>query len=159
MENRENILFSILFLIAIILLVTETIQNTLFLGILGSIATLYFGTLKYKIERDILFKELFKTVNDRYDSKLNDLINSLRNDEQREINDQERNLIIDYFNLCAEEYLWYKKKRLPQDVWKAWKAGILQNLTIRQVKKIYDLETNSANGEISYYGLVKELKK
>lgn len=130
MENRENILFSFLFLTVIVLYITKIIQTTLFLGILGSIATLYFGSLKYKIERDILFKELFKTFNERYDSKLNDLINSFRNDEQRKITVSERNLIIDYFNLCAEEFLWYKKKRLPEDVWKAWKAGILENLKI-----------------------------
>jgi hypothetical protein len=36
----------------------------------------------------------------------------------------QRNLVIDYFNLCAEEFLWYKKNRIPNDVWSAWKSGI-----------------------------------
>jgi hypothetical protein len=55
--------------------------------------------------------------------------------------------------------LWYKKKRLPNDVWKAWKAGIIENLKINQIKDLFDSETKSDTGKDSYYGLVEELKK
>jgi hypothetical protein len=48
----------------------KVINVTLLLGLLGSIATIYFGVLKPKIENDILFKQLFETFNERYDDQL-----------------------------------------------------------------------------------------
>lgn len=158
-KNLESVFSGILFLIAIILYWLKIINVNLFLGLLGSIATIYFGVLKLKIEGDVLFKELFETFNDRYNADLNDLFNTLKNDVQRRLSKDEINLVIDYFNLCAEEFLWNKKKRIPDDVWKAWKAGILENLEIKQVKEVYDIETATERGKISYYGLFNELKK
>jgi hypothetical protein len=66
-------------------------------------------------------------------------------------------LIIDYFNLCSEEFLWFKRGRIPNDVWNAWKNGILVNLEIVQVKMLFEEEVNSNSKSISYYGLAKEL--
>jgi len=158
-KNIESVFSGILFLISIILYGLQIINVNLFLGLLGSIATIYFGVLKLKIEGDVLFKELFETFNDRYDANLNDLFNTLKNDSQRKLSKDEINLVIDYFNLCAEEFLWNKKKRIPDDVWKAWKAGIMENLEIKQVKEVYEIETATERGKISYYGLFNELKK
>jgi hypothetical protein len=158
-KNSENIFFGALFLIATILYGIKVIDVTLLLGLLGSIATIYFGVLKLKIENDILFKELFEAFNKRYDTNLNDLINKLKTDTQKKLSQDDINIIIDYFNLCAEEFLWNKKRRIPDDVWKAWKAGILENLKVKQVKEVYDFETSTERGKISYYGLVDELKK
>jgi hypothetical protein len=158
-KNSENILFAALFLIVAILYGLKVINEALLLGLLGSIATIYFGVLKLKIENDILFKELFESFNERYDTDLNDLINTLKNDPRKKLTNDERNHIIDYFNLCAEEFLWNKKKRIPNDVWEAWKAGIQENLEIEQIKEVYDFETSTERGRISYYGMFYELKK
>lgn len=155
----ENIIFGVLFLIVAILYGTKVINETLLLGLLGSIATIYFGVLKLKIENDILFKDLFEKFNERYNDDLNDLINKLKSNPLKELTEDDRNIIIDYFNLCAEEFLWHKKKRIPNDVWKAWKAGILENLEVKQVKEVYNFETSTERGKVSYYGLVDELKK
>jgi hypothetical protein len=134
-------------------------DDKLLLGLLGTVATLYFGSIKNRIENDKLFKELFQGFNEKYDSRFNDLINELKDDKTRVLEPFEKNLIIDYLNLCSEEFLWRIKNRIPSEVWKAWKAGIKENLKIEQVKEIYSEETTTKNGKVSYYGLVEELEK
>lgn len=34
------------------------------------------------------------------------------------------NSIYDYINLCSEEYYWYKKGLIDEDVWRCWKKGM-----------------------------------
>lgn len=156
-RNIVHIIASIIFLIVIGLSYYSMIDNKLLLGILVSIASIYFGLLKYKIENDKIFKELFTDFNNKYDSKFNDLINELKNDDRRELNQKEINLIIDYFNLCAEEFLWRQKGRIPKIVWTAWLSGILENMKIKQVRKVLKNEIASENGRKSYYGLIEEI--
>jgi hypothetical protein len=134
-------------------------DDKLLLGLLGTVATLYFGSIKNRIENDKLFKELFQGFNEKYDSRFNDLINELKNDKARVLEPFEKNLIIDYLNLCSEEFLWRSKNRIPSKVWNAWKAGIKENLKIKQVEEIYFEETDTKNGKVSYYGLIEELEK
>ena len=160
-QNFGNIFTAFLFAAVIAITLCFNLDYKLFLGILGIIATFYFGMLKHKIENDRVFQELFTTFNKRYDMAFNDLINSLRDDpeKQLEINKEktDKNLIIDYFNLCAEEYLWYSKNRIPKCVWEAWKAGILENLEVKQVREVFKNETKTDRGKKSYYGLIEEL--
>jgi hypothetical protein len=55
--------------------------------------------------------------------------------------------------------LWYKKNRIPNDVWNAWKSGIQENLKIKQISEVYQAETLTERKKKSYYGLVKQLTK
>lgn len=144
-------------------------------GILVAIITLYLGRVKQSIEDDKLFKELFIGFNARYDA-LNDRFTTLRHfdaDAARpvelvckasqkgcDLQKSDEQLIIDYFNLCAEEYLWFKKGRIPKEVWQAWKAGIVDNIcSIPAVWDLYNKEIKSDSSKASYYGLVKELEE
>ena len=105
-----------------------------------------------------MFKDLFESFNTKYNGETNDIFNELvRNPEKRieEIKPNGENIVIDYFNLCAEEYLWFSKGRIPKKVWDAWKCGIIANIKIPQVKVLYKKEIE--NSEQSFYGLVKEL--
>ena len=160
-QHYEIIVTAIAFAVVIFIYWLNDYNNNLFFGALGVIATFYFGVLKYKIENDRVFQELFTSFNERYSNDFTKLINSLRGhpekklDENGEKNDE--NLIIEYFNLCAEEYLWYSKNRIPKSIWGAWKAGIIENLEIEQVLEIYRKETKTERGKKSYYGLVEEL--
>lgn len=158
-RNTELLFASIGFILIIGYYLIYGIDDKIFLGLLGTVATLYFGSIKYRIENDKLFKELFREFNSRYDIRFNDLINELKYDNGRELNNAERNLIIDYLNLCSEEYLWRSKSRIPKKVWSSWKAGIKENLKIKQVEMIFNEEISSSNGKKSFYGLVEELKK
>jgi len=158
-QHKLIFFFGGLFFISLAMYWFDLINANLFLGFIGSIATLYFGALKLKIENDTFFKALFISFNDRYGKDLNDLLNVLRSEPEKVLDISEINKITDYFNLCAEEFLWYKKGRIPQDVWNAWKAGIVDNLAITSVRNLWLLETSTENKRASYYGLHVELNK
>ena len=153
-----TIFASSLFLIIVCFyLFTSLFDNKDVIGIIGAIAAIYFGLLKYNIENDQMFMALFKSFNKKYDGSVNDLFNSLRRNPEHQLTELEKNSIIDYFNLCAEEFLWFDKGRIPKKVWHAWKNGMLSNLQIPQLKKIYDEEILYKESRESYYGLIKEL--
>lgn len=97
-----------------------------------------------------MFKDLFETFNEKYDKKYNDSLNDINDDTI----DIDNNLIIDYLNFCSEEYLWFKKKRIPYNVWSAWREGILFHLRKKSLRKIVD---NERKQKESYYGLFENL--
>ena len=82
--------------------------------IIATAISLYLGLRQYGIENDRIFKDLFISFNEKYDTKFNKTLNEIDNKIQKtndyKLTNDEINLIIDYFNLCAEEYLWYTKK-------------------------------------------------
>lgn len=135
------------------------ISDKEFLGLIVSVATIYFGMLKYRIENDRVFKDLFDTFNKRYTDNFNDKLMKIKNNTQNKLDQEDENLVIDYFNLCAEEFLWYERGRIPKKVWKSWRSGILVNLKDEKIQSIYDAEMETKEAKESYYGLDKELKK
>src|SRR3546814_10593333 len=88
----------------------DTISDQALLGLIASIATIYFGILKQQIESDKLFKELFESFNERYDSSYNDIFNGLRNGKNELCRDH-RLKVIDYFKIgrasCRERVCQY----------------------------------------------------
>lgn len=128
------------------------------LGIFVSVGTIYFSLMKYRIENDRVFKDLFDSFNKRYTSEFNNLFMEVRDGNKQELNTKDKNIIIDYFNLSAEEFLWYERGRIPNKVWRSWRSGILENLKLKQIREIYNLEMETEDGKKSYYGLEKELK-
>jgi hypothetical protein len=130
----------------------------IYVSVFAIITSLYFGLLKHQLSNDDMFLKIFSDFNARYNDDFNDLLNEIRN-EDRELQINEKKLVIDYFNLCAEEYLWYKRGRLPKNIWNAWKAGILENLKIKQVFEVYQDEMKTDNERKAYYGLEDEIEK
>ena len=147
--------------------------------IIGGIFVFAWGVIWKIREENRVEKELFEKFNDRYD-KYNDVFNLLRNnispaeiyknynrsDESKESDnlilkseDKVENLIIDYFNLCAEEYLWYKRRLISKSIWDAWKAGMKSNLEIPLIYCLWRRETGNAESRDSYYGLDSSLGK
>lgn len=139
--------------------ISLTLITSFIIGIAGIIATVIFGNKKQQIKNDSMFKELFESFNKRYDNDFNDLLNELKLNSEKELSTNEKQIIIGYFNLCSEEYLWYKKGRIPSDVWSAWKSGIKENLKISKVKDVFENEIRTPDGRNSFYGLVEELEK
>lgn len=156
-RNLISVIFLLLSGFTFVLFYRNLLGKELVFTAIGVLVALYIGLQKQKIYDDNLFRSLFKEFNHRYDSRFNDLINSLRIDKEKKLSTEEINIIIDYLNLSAEEFLWFKKGRIPNDVWKAWKSGIIQNLQIDQVREVFMNEIKSKNSEISYYGLIKEV--
>jgi len=116
-----------------------------------------FGIRQYRIENDKMFKELFKEFNCTYDRKFNDVLNKLDREIKNNLDvsiTENRELIIDYLNFCSEEFLWYKKGRIPFTVWKSWKKGMLYFLNLPSIKEIVVEQYCQKD---SYYGLFEDL--
>lgn len=122
----------------------------------------FISVLKQTIEDDRVFKELFISFNSRYDQEMNDVFNKLRKAEASgfgsDLDEKEEFLIFDYFNLSSEEYLWYSKGRIPGKVWRAWECGIIENLSLKKVRELFENDTKTERQAMSYYGFVGYIK-
>lgn len=113
----------------------------------GGFSFIYF-IQKQKLEETRLFKELFTEFNERYD-RLNKNLNSIAmGDEKSELSLKDINALYDYFNLCGEEYFFYKQGYIYPKVWKSWLNGMKYFYRNKRVKSIWDKELESN----SYYG-------
>ena len=102
---------------------------------------------KQKLEELRLFKELFTEFNRRYDEmneRLADIREGNRHDEPRM-----RKTLVDYFNLCAEEFLFFEEGFIHRAAWRSWCRGILYYLEDDGIRQVWDVEVSSD----SYYGL------
>ncbi|CUJ32621.1 Uncharacterised protein [Achromobacter aegrifaciens] len=68
---------------------------------------------------------------------------------EQDLSPEERNLIVDYFNLCAEEYLFYQQGYIPEKVWRSWCRGMLWYLKQHPFKDVWNDEFKTE----SFYGL------
>lgn len=157
-KYKDTYVLSIILITVITLYLLKIINDKEFLGLIVSVGTIYFGLMKYRIENDRIFKELFDSFNKRYTGEFNDLLMNIREGKKKKLKLKDKNIIIDYFNLSAEEYLWYERGRIPEKVWESWRSGILENLKLKQIRGIYNSEMKTKDGKKSYYGLEKELK-
>ena len=98
-----------------------------------------------------MFKELFSEFNERY-NELNDCLNQIRSKDKIK-GDDEAQILFDYFNLCGEEYFYYKQRYIPPEVWESWLNGMKYFYNDSKIQKLWDeeLELNS------YYGFKKSL--
>lgn len=129
------------------------------ISIIAAGISISFGIRQYKIENDKMFKELFIAFNQKYDEKFNNSLNDIDSKTQLQemyaLTEIEKNLVVDYLNFCAEEYLWYKKHRIDESVWLSWESGISYYLKIKPIKEIIEKERKQKD---SYYGLFDKLK-
>jgi len=116
--------------------------------------SLSLGLRQYRTENDKLFKELFQEFNEKYDVKYNAVLNSI--DSHVKLNKdyhltlKEEALIIDYLNFCSEEYLWYHRNRIPDEVWTSWEIGMVYFLNLPPINKVVLQQRDQMN---SFYGL------
>ena len=91
-------------------------------------------------------KELLTEFNDRYDKLGSDLQFAIvhRGDFEKETELK----FIRYFNLCAEEWLFWCAGYIYDPVWRAWKNGMKQYSKDTRVMAIWDKEAETD----SYYG-------
>lgn len=120
----------------------------------GVVVTVIFQRSAERLSKDRMMKELFTEFNQRYD-QLNDHLMFLEK-KNLTLLELDENLkckakVIDFFNLCAEEFYWYKKGRIDPKVWRAWSSGM--NYWVNEVDAIRDLWLRelAANGKTSYY--------
>ena len=130
------------------LLPTERQTPELLISLLGSIAAFFhflYGQHTSNTER---FVALFKEFNTRFDA-LNDDLNRIRElpaNVLKESRDEQR--LYDYFNLCAEEYLYYKAGYIDDEVWSSWLRGMAYFASRDAIRTIWERELQQG----SYYG-------
>ncbi|MEZ0007622.1 hypothetical protein ABH942_003007 [Flavobacterium sp. 28YEA47A] len=116
-----------------------------------------FSIRQYRIENDKIFKELFIMYNEKYDLKFNNCLNIIvkkASNQTYELIDEEKPLIIDYLNMCSEQYLWFTKGRIDSIAWKSWEKGMKFYLECQPIKNFISKESQKD----SYYGIFEYLK-
>jgi len=119
------------------------------LTLIGIPFTFVFLIQKQKLEETRLFKELFQDFNSRYD-KLNEALDTILTGQACvDVSPVERRVLYHYFNLCAEEYLFYRLGYIPDDVWCSWQNGMATFFDCPRIRKVWDDDP----GADSYYGM------
>lgn len=107
-----------------------------------------------KLAETELFHSLFSTFNARYNEMNGSLADILGT--EGEITSSEKKKIVDYFNLCAEEYLFYKEGYIHPEAWTSWCRGMLWYLRRRAFRNVWNEEVETE----SFYGLtLDEIQK
>ena len=116
----------------------------------GGISFFYFFQ-KQKLDEIRLMKELITDFNSRYDNlneKLNDILRKGDEDPSIVLAQNDLATLNDYFNLCAEEYLFKKLGYIDPRVWEAWYKGMGIYFTDQRIRELWGQEEKTD----SYYG-------
>ena len=125
------------------------------LGGFGLMITFVYNYHSRKLSNDRMSKDLFTEFNARY-NQFNDSLNKIseckseKDFEKLENHDKLKNDLVDYFNLCAEEYFWFKKGRIDPLMWEAWSAGMNDWYKYPFIQEVWENEINEF-GCKSYY--------
>ena len=114
----------------------------------GGLGVIYF-VQKQKLEELQLFERLFTRFNERYNALNESLQRALQSANTDIEVDPGRTAFVSYFNLCAEEYLFYSQGRILPSIWRAWCRGMMIYLCDPRVRQLWNREVASE----SYYGL------
>jgi len=132
---------------------SESTIASVILGSFGLIITFVYNHYNRKLANDRMNKELFTEFNARY-SKLNNslfkIIADCKTADDIRKDTGLYNDLNDYFNLCAEEYYWYKKGRIDSVIWKAWSDGMNDWYKYPVIQAAWEEEIKKF-GCISYY--------
>ena len=138
--------------VATALIVQQWTKDAVVASIAAILGAFYF-VQQQRLEEARLFKELFTEFNKRYD-RLNGYLARIY--KAGALDDVLQAKFIDYFNLCSEEFLFYRRGYIYQEVWKSWCRGMLQYLRIPCVRELWESEVITG----SYYGLTyQEIKQ
>ena len=128
--------------------VSTTGQKASLVGsiIVANLGLCYFAQ-QQKLAEMSLFNKLFTEFNCRYD-KMNARLRQIA--ISGELPDEaDRQAIVDYYNLCGEEYLFFAEGYIHRRVWRSWCSGMLTYFENEPFRSIWEEE----NATTSYYGL------
>lgn len=121
-------------------------------GIGGIAAFFHFLYSQHNTNTDRFIK-LFQDFNSRYD-RLNDQLNLIEKKREGPIVEElDIQTLYDYFNLCAEEYMYFKSGYIDKEVWSAWIKGMQYFANNPEILKIWQHELDHG----SYYGFTLKL--
>ena len=82
---------------------------------------------KQQLEETRLMKELITDFNGRYgkmNEQLQKILEKSKASPESPLTPCDKKKCVDYFNLCAEEYLFYSLGYVEPHVWNAWEKGM-----------------------------------
>lgn len=104
-----------------ILIYLQVAEWPAILAILGSSFSFIYFIQQQQLEEARLMKDLIVDFNRRYD-ELNECLNVIVKLDS--IDSSHEKKLDDYFNLCSEEYLFYKRGFVYPEVWDSWVKGM-----------------------------------
>jgi hypothetical protein len=120
---------------------------------MGVVAGLVYFLYTQQLQETRLFSDLFRQFNERYDH-LNEALNVIAwRDEDVMLTASDKQVLFDYFNLCAEEYLYYKTGYIDEEVWQSWTRGMATFVCSQDVRRLWEAEISSG----SYYGFTLDV--
>ncbi|MBK7892151.1 MAG: hypothetical protein IPJ84_15310 [Bdellovibrionales bacterium] len=153
--SLKRVLFSIYWLIALAgsngavlwwLKVPSTERNDkLASAVVGGFLALLYFIQKQKLEEARFFQSLFDDFNRRY-REMNERLTAIG--DIIVAGPKENDVIDDYFNLCAEEYLMFRTGYIPVAVWSYWLSGMRYYIS----KEIFRRRWMTESKSNSYYG-------
>ena len=94
-----------------------------------------------------MFVALFEKFNKRYND-LNEKLNAIiSRPTDSPLAPEHRDTLYDYFNLCAEEHLFYEAGYIDERVWQAWLLGMKYFAKDAAVRRLWEEEIGAG----SYY--------
>jgi len=140
--------------VGVALFMRQHIDRDLLYGLLAATGSFAYFVQKQKLEETKLFRELFERFNERYDGLNEGLSSIVSSRPDAPLTTEEASLLVDYFNLCAEEFLYFKRGFIFPEVWQSWYNGMNQYLASPRVRPLWEreLQTNS------YYGFTTDAR-
>ncbi len=138
---------------AIFILLPAKASPELLLSITGAIAALVHFLYSLHNHNTERFIALFRDFNAKYD-RLNNKLNALLlKDGSLLLATEDKQLLYDYFNLCSEEYLYFKSGYIDTEVWESWLRGMKHFASNGEIRRLWSEELLSG----SYYGFTLAL--
>jgi hypothetical protein len=101
-------------------------RYTLIATVTGAALGIFYFFQKQMLDESQLFEKLFTGFNERY-GKIQPKLGRIHSGHLKDPEELEA-VLNEYFNLCAEEYLFYVEGRIHPRTWQAWCHGMLLQL-------------------------------
>ena len=113
-----------------------------------------------KLQNERMKHDFFKYFNDRYD-KLNNDLNRICLLPADEVSIKEKSIIMDYLNLCSEEFYYYSNGKnrkisiIEEEVFNNWCKGMKHYFLNTNFKMVLQKEMKDENNKDSYYNFLQ----
>ena len=114
-----------LVLVGLIVVIAAGLRDwAVIVSLAGVALSLIYFIQSQRLEETRLFKDLFSEFNLRY-NELNGTLQSVEHCRPDQcLTDEMNQALVDYFNFCAEEYMFYKLGYIREEAWWAWLEGM-----------------------------------
>lgn len=129
-------------------------KGTALAAVVASVLSVSFFAQQQKLAEMNLFKQLITEFTQRYD-RINGTLEAIGR-AGRAHSPDEQQAVVDYFNLCAEEYLFFSEGYIHRRVWRSWCRGMLYYFEKAPFRDLWATESLTE----SYYGMtIEEIRK